>query len=293
VADAWTTVLHDVRTLTVELAEAGFGVARRITRPPSLPTLPRPTLPRPTFPRSALRRPGIAQLLDSWARLEDALLREVRARLDRLEAAQPHPYAERSAQWRSPARLMSDLLASSAGGDGAAARDELHRALLLRLVPDEAKVLATLATGPGYPLVHVQTRSRTVLANASTVGTAAGVALPEAVFAYVANLLALGLAEEGPEDESLHGEYEALLARPELRAAAEMAREDGRLGARVTRRTLRVSALGRELWAACLPTEPLPAELVTAELVTAEFGAVELVPAQPVEAAEPVEPVSG
>lgn len=241
VTDAWSAVVHDVRTLTLELADAGIGVVRQLSRP----AITRPILPSvPTLP-------AITQLQTGWTRVEDAFAREVKTRLDRVEDVPGHPHATRDAGWLSPAGLLEDLLTASERNDTSAAREELYRALLLRLVPDEAKLLATLAEGKAYALLHVQTKSRTVLGNVSTVADLAGLTLPEAGETYIAHLLTLGLAEEGPEDEQLAGDYEALLGRARVRAAGEVAREDGRLGTRIARRTLRISRLGAELWLNC------------------------------------------
>jgi hypothetical protein len=151
----------------------------------------------------------------------------------------------------SPTELLDDLLIASEDNDTSSAREELYRALLLRLVPDEARLLATLSGGKAYPMLHVQTKSRTVLAHVSTLAEVAGLTLSEAAETYVSHLLTLGLAEEGPEDEQLAGDYERLLGRARVRAAEEVAREDGRLGTRVARRTLRISRLGAELWLNC------------------------------------------
>jgi hypothetical protein len=129
-----------------------------------------------------------------------------------------------------------------------------------------ALILAALADGTPYPLVHVQSRSHsglTVMANASTVGRAAGVQVPEAVTRYVGHLRALGLAEEGPADDELSVQYDILLGEPAVRDAEEEVESHGRLGAKVVRRTLRISALGRALWQACRPddmTEVAPAD---------------------------------
>jgi hypothetical protein len=89
------------------------------------------------------------------------------------------------------------------------------------------------------------------------VGRAAEVQLPEATTAYVTHLRALGLVEEGPADDALAARYDILLGDPEVRGAEVKARDGGRLGARTVRRTVRLSALGRELWAACRP-DPAP-----------------------------------
>jgi hypothetical protein len=238
VTSAWTAVMHDVRALTLELAEAGIGVARQ--------------LPRPAITRRALPElPAIPQLQTRWTRVEDALAREVKTRLDRVEDVRGHPHATRAADWLSPTELLDDLLTASEETDTTVAREELYRSLLLRLVPDEAKLLATLADGKAYALLHVQTRSRTVLSNVSTLADLAGLTLPEAGETYVSHLIGLGLADEGPEDEQLAGDYDVLLRRTRVRTAEEVAREDGRLGTRVARRTLRISRLGAELWLNC------------------------------------------
>ena len=72
---------------------------------------------------------------------------------------------------------------------------------------------------------------RRVLENASSVGRAAGVALPEYVHLYVSHLRRLGLVEPGPEDQSLKDEYDILLTEPKLRATIASI-GNGPLGAR-------------------------------------------------------------
>jgi abortive infection alpha-like protein len=244
---SWSAVLRDVRSLAADLTAAGTETARQVPVPP------------------------IEQLVTGWGRVEDAMLRELKARLDQLDARPSAPGS--AARSDTPARLLDALLAESIDADSAQSRDALYTALLLRLVPDEARILAALSDGTRYPLVHIKTRSnggRTVLANASTVGRAAGVQVPEAVNTYVGHLRALGLAEEGPADDSLAVQYDILLGEPGVRHPDDEAHDVGRLGTRVIRRTLRISALGRELWRACRPdddtgsdpTPPSDAELL-------------------------------
>lgn len=246
---SWAAVLRDVRSLAVDLTAAGTEMARHVPGPP------------------------IEQVVAGWGRVEDAMLRELKARLDQLDAPPRRPSGPGSAvRSDTPARLLDALLAESIDADSAQSRDALYTSLLLRLVPDEARILAALADGTRYPLVHIKTRSnggRTVLANASTVGRAAGVQVPEAASAYVGHLRALGLAEEGPADDSLSVQYDILLGEPGVRHPEDEA-DVGRLGTRVIRRTLRISALGRELWRACRPdddTESDPTSLSDAELL--------------------------
>lgn len=231
---AWDALVGDARALAEALTETGTQLARQL--------------------------PGATMAAEQLRRVEDLMLREVRDRLDRVSprnGTKPEADAARTAPGASPARLLEGLLDTSIEDDHPRSREHLYRRLLVQLVPDEARMLAALADGTVYPLVHVQTRAgggaRTVLADASTVGRAAGVQLPGAVPTYVANLRRLGLAEEGPEDETLSVSYDILLGEDHVRRAEEEARRDGRLGARVLRRTLRISELGRELWLACRP----------------------------------------
>ncbi|HEY2206490.1 MAG TPA: Abi-alpha family protein [Pseudonocardia sp.] len=234
-AATWSAVVRDVRALAVDLTVAGVELARSLPSPP------------------------IDQVGAGWARIEDAVLREVKVRLAEVQTG-PTGTAGRHGRVAppTPAELLDDLLAASLDADRSRGRDELHRALLLRLVPDEARILAALADGTPYALVHVQSRAqggRTVLSNASTVGRAAGVEVLDAVTTYVSHLRALGLAEEGAEDDSLAAQYDALLGDPGVRRAEDEARAAGRIGARVVRRTLRLSRLGAELWRACRPDD--------------------------------------
>jgi hypothetical protein len=161
-------------------------------------------------------------------------------------------------------KQMEALLSRSTRETVAESRRTLHQVLISQLVPDEARILSTLSDGSSYPLVHigepgVGSNQRLVLENASSVGRASGVALPDRVHLYVSHLRRLGLAESGPEDHSLRDEYEILLAEPQLRATIA-ANGKGPLGARIIRRTLRISDLGRELWNAARSAEDLGAD---------------------------------
>lgn len=144
--------------------------------------------------------------------------------------------------------------------DPAVAREALLERAVRLLVADEVRILATLAHTPAVPLVHIESWTRTgiagrpVLQNASSVGRAAGVALPAQTPHYVATLLFLGLVEVGPEDERLQDGYQALLAEPSVLSAMGRAGEDS-LTPHVVRRTLRLSTLGRELWVNAFPPD--------------------------------------
>src|SRR5262249_46453380 len=114
---------------------------------------------------------------------------------------------------------------------------------------------------------------------------------------YVSRLRAIGLAEEGPADDSLAVQYDILLGEPALREAQD-ADDIGRLGTRVIKRTLRVSPLGRRLWLACRPAEEVEPDLsrLSDAAIRASDG-VDLTPLRPTPNGSPAggrtEPDSG
>lgn len=167
-------------------------------------------------------------------------------RLDKGPHEDPH---------EDPRRLMGDLLTRGLQQNTATGQRDHHRAVLRQLVPDEARIIATLADGAAVPLVHVHARGsrQPVLANASLVGRLAALTLPSRTPTYVGHLLDLGLVETGPEDRDNEQGYELLLADREVREALKRG-ELGKLPARVQRLTLRLSRHGRDLWEHTCPS---------------------------------------
>ncbi|MBN9620074.1 MAG: DUF4393 domain-containing protein, partial [Actinobacteria bacterium] len=154
---------------------------------------------------------------------------------------------------------MTELLDRSSGSSSRRSREYLFGTIVSQLVPDEARILAALAGDRHYAVIEVvakpvgRSASRPVLANLSTVGGAAGVALAANTPTYVGRLLGLGLVELAPESDDLEEQYGRLAGDPAV-AAAKKRIEQARLGnARVVRRTLQLSELGRDFWAACAP----------------------------------------
>lgn len=155
---------------------------------------------------------------------------------------------------------MSELLERSAGAVDGRSREYLFGTIVSQLVPDEARILAVLAErSEPFPAVDVlakhvgRSTSRTVLANVSTVGAAAGVVVPVDTPTYLGRLHAFGLVEFGPATERLETAYKLLAEDPAV-AAARARVEAGKLGsARVVRKTISLSPLGREFWTACAP----------------------------------------
>lgn len=179
----------------------------------------------------------------------DVLNRQLRDELARAGDGAVDPLRER----------MAELLELSIERGRAGATRALYDVLLGQLAPDEARILAALSDARPFPLVHVARRTPTggtgeyVLRNASTVGTEAGVALPERVPEYLGRLLALGLAEYAGHDESLGEEYDILLTDGAIVDAEDRARGARRLSPRIVRDSIRISALGTAFWSACDP----------------------------------------
>ena len=157
---------------------------------------------------------------------------------------------------------LQELLTLADAQDADAGRDAWLAQAVEHLVPDEAKILGVLADypdgAPGCALMHIHCLSGTgiageaLLENASLVGKAAGVSLPELTPSYVQRLLLDDLVEIGPEDPRLHDEYHSLLADSTVLAALGRARNDG-FTPRVIRHTLRLAPLGRALWQSIAP----------------------------------------
>ncbi|MGA6165522.1 Abi-alpha family protein [Amycolatopsis magusensis] len=149
---------------------------------------------------------------------------------------------------------MAELLNRSIGFGRERAREYLYAIILRQLTPDEARILSALSDGAPFPLIDVTERTslggagRVVLRNASTVGKAAGVTLLDHVPSYVTRLLGLGLAELDEEVPELETQYEILMTDDLVRAAESSVKR-----VKFVRRTVHISRLGKEFWAACDP----------------------------------------
>jgi hypothetical protein len=212
--------------------------------------------------QAARQVPGAGLTERELQRVETAVLRQLKERLDSVDDSSGQPLAapapEAAPEEASdPAMLLAGLLQDSVEQTGPTARTRLHRWLLQQLLPDQARILAALSDGSSYPLVHVVRKGplsgslgggEPVLENASTVGRAAGVALPDLVPVYLGHLRGLGLVDVGPEDETLREGYDIAETDAVVRSAVERA---GGNGVRTSRRSIRLSELGHDLWSAC------------------------------------------
>lgn len=158
---------------------------------------------------------------------------------------------------------MALLLDRALTQNSAASRQMLFGRILDQLVPDEARIIGALSDGSASPLLSIYARTRTgqvgevALENATLIGKTANLGLSQMAPTYVSHLLALGLIETGPEDPALKDEYEILAADPVVLKAIKRAGR-GPIPGRIDRHTLRLSNLGKELWAAS--TEAPPAQ---------------------------------
>lgn len=206
--------------------------------------------------RAVAQTPFANTILSTLSDVERVAVRAIRAHLAELEQPPDIPADPLDEQRpASPADVLRSLLEKSMYNRPAESREALYLHLLNRLLPDEARILAALSDGTAYPVIDVAepvfgSSSASVLTNASTVGRAAGVSLPHHTPLYVSRLIQAGLAAIGPEGgAAMYDDYEMLLTDAAVNAALTKARRGVR-SARVIRRTVRITALGCELWEA-------------------------------------------
>lgn len=215
--------------------------------------------------------PGARLLRRGFEAVERHLLRGLKLRLEQLEPAKaeaPETNGEASRAPHTPpnvpatpAALLAALLDRSVDQSPEQARGDAFVAILRQLVPDETRILAALSDGGAHPVVHVTAgsalgSSTRILSNVSSVGQAAGIQLREMTPHYIAHLRQLALVELGAEDPGLALKYEILESHTQIREAIAKTERRGRMTrARIVRRTIRLTPLGRDLWAACQADE--------------------------------------
>ncbi|HET8882658.1 MAG TPA: Abi-alpha family protein [Solimonas sp.] len=209
------------------------------------------------------RLPGGSFVQEQIDRAEQLVLGELKQRLDRLESSPSvsvvavSVHTPQHAQGAaSPAAMLRDLLTAANEHSHEQSLEESCIAILRSLVPDEARILAALSDGSGYPLLHVMAGPRIGLATfpileyVSSVGRNAGVLCPELTPAYVRHLAAWGLTETAPENDAQRTQYEMLETDDGVRKAIARIEKNGER-ARIVRRTLRMSDLGMVIWNMC------------------------------------------
>jgi DNA-binding transcriptional ArsR family regulator len=155
---------------------------------------------------------------------------------------------------------MSELLSRSGQTTASRSKEYLFGTIVSQLVPDEARVLAALAEGKRYAVVDVVARhvgrsaTRTVFANASLLGAAAGVSPARNVATYLTRLQQFGLVEFGPAADELSEEYDKLAVDGAVQEARALIERNRMGSAKLIRKSVALSALGSEFWAACAPS---------------------------------------
>lgn len=216
------------------------------------------------------RMPGGGFVQEQLEKIEHRVLSELKQRLDKVErsatvsvlafSVQPDPTQARKRGRHAPGELLRELLDISADQTRDEAELAYFVAVLKTLVPDEARILSALSDSPGYPMIHVMAGPRLgggthpVLQNLSNVGRLAGVQLVEQTPVYIRRLRDWGLVETGPEDPELKVKYQILESDGDIRRLLESIRAKGQRDS-ILRRTLKLSELGRSLWAACRISE--------------------------------------
>lgn len=210
----------------------------------------------------ALRLPGANIAREAYDGIEQFALSELKQRLDAIDPPQPKARdntATTLSQRMHPRLLLAALLDEATEQDRDAAQRALYTSILLELTADEACLLAALSDGSEYALINIvvgnfRTGQRVAARNFCSIERGAPVKLRDYVPAYTEHLLNLGLAEVGAENRSLEMKYQILEGSPKVsHIMRELAQQNRQVKAQ--RRTLRISQLGRDLWAYCDPAE--------------------------------------
>lgn len=253
---AWQALLSDAREIVPGLPGRGSAAARRPGWTQAVDAVfadvwDLTSAILVTADRMARSVPGHAAVTSKLRMLETAVLREVKTHLDEMGDSD-----DDGGDADQRAELLDRLLAESRRVEVGRSNVELHLRMLRSLVPDEARVLATMASGERYPMLHIEARGPggawPVLTNACTVGRIAAIHQQNAICVYLGHLRNLGLVHEGPREDALSDQYALLRNEDYVHRAIEKSRV-GRRSVVEVRRTLQISPLGSELWAACHP----------------------------------------
>ena len=208
------------------------------------------------------RVPGGSFAQEQLERMEARLLQELKARLDAMERSPAVAVLALSVTQkgrgkpRAPADLLRDLLEASNDQTRDEALTVYYTRALASLVPDEARILSVLADGRSFPLVSIHAGPRLGMATRpveealSTVGRQAAVHCPELVPYYIQRLRTWGLVQIDAEESGRQTDYQMLEADGTVRKLLARIEEGGER-ARVSRRILRMSEIGRAFWLEC------------------------------------------
>lgn len=159
--------------------------------------------------------------------------------------------------------LYANLLAASMDKATATGAHPAFVEIIRQLTPDEAKLVSLFLREMPFPLLNVrwEYKERTegkkggkdVLVNFSLLGEAAGCEFNHLVPAYIDNLCRLGLAQiPSMWSYTAPGVYEPLEQSQVVMAVKAEIERDLELAARVERRGLRITQLGRQFANVCV-----------------------------------------
>lgn len=205
---------------------------------------------------TAQKLPGADVVQARAEQAERLLVKELKSRLDRItDEERMLPEHDRApGQTQMLRRRMAQLMDRNSDQSRDEALAELCARLLDTMLPDEARILAALSDGESHPVVHVGVGpkvgrvSEYLLRNVSAIGKQARVRLLDQVPVYLTRLAQLGLIETGPEDSALDLKYQILESDKLVRMASARADADWTQSVRTVRRTVAISAFGRQFW---------------------------------------------
>ena len=218
--------------------------------------------------RLARQLPGARTLEREAQRIQHAVVSEAGRLLQPDGVPRPPDVEQRAAAFvrtaepdTAPLRsAMSELLERSVEATRTDSREYLYGTIISQLVPDEARILAAMADGTWFAAVDVVLKqrrgSRMLLTHASAVGRQAGLVSPDNTPTYLTRLNSFGLVEFGPPDDRLDVQYDILATDVTVQNARESVDGRRRGSVRLIRKTVGMSAFGREFWAASDPSRP-------------------------------------
>ncbi|WP_161554205.1 Abi-alpha family protein [Stenotrophobium rhamnosiphilum] len=222
-------------------------------------SLPKPSLTNSLVGKLLQRVPGGEFAQEQLEKIENRVLQELKGRLDQVDRGPSVAVLNLSVtqRGRGKPRAPSDLLRDLLDASNTQSRDEaltgFHARVLASLLPDEARILSLLSDGRSFPLINISAGTlmgfspRTVEEGISSLGKYASVRCPELVPVYIQRLKFWGLVQIEAEDSDQETEYQMLEADDVVRKVIARIEEGGER-ARIARRALKISDIGRTLW---------------------------------------------
>ncbi len=216
-----------------------------------------------TTSEDSLRKRLLRTLRDSsWPRerlkrVERRVLGEIKLRMEKVDIRPSAALTEvrnQQAAMQLGEQLWA-LLETSQSQNREQAEAAFFHSILQSLVPDQARILAALSDGSGYPILHIEAGSRfgatqIVIQNISNIGKCAGVQCPELTPLYLQRLHMFGLIDIEPIESANEMKYELLETDTVVRQLLDRLKHDGQRS-KIVRQTLKISATGKRLWLVC------------------------------------------